>query len=87
MFNSKAIEENEFMPKQKILLLRTVATLKRLGGNERLIEELVEKARGKTEDMLVGLLEKLESLQRKYREGSTGHCRLQEIIDELEGGN
>lgn len=65
MFNCKAIEENEFMPKQKILLLRTVATLKRLGGNERLIEELVEKARGKTEDMLVGLLEKLESLQRK----------------------
>ena len=87
MFNSKAIEENEFMPKQKILLLRIVATLKRLGGNERLIEELVEKARGKTEDMLVGLLEKLESLQRKYREGSTGYCRLQEIIDELEGGN
>ena len=87
MFNSKAIEENEFMPKKKILLLRTVATLKRLGGNERLIEELVEKARGKTEDMLVGLLEKLESLQRKYREGSTGYCRLQEIIDELEGGN
>lgn len=87
MFNSKAIEENEFMPKQKILLLRTVATLKRLGGNERLIEELVEKARGKTEDMLVGLLEKLESLQRKYRECSTGYCRLQEIIDELEGGN
>jgi len=87
MFNSKAIEENEFMPKQKILLLRTVAVLKRLGGNEGLIEELVEKARGKTEDMLVGLLEKLESLQGKYREGSTGYCKLQEIIDELEGGN
>ena len=87
MLNSKAIEENEFMPKQKILLLRTVATLKRLGGNEGLIEVLVEKARGKTEDMLVGLLEKLESLQGKYREGSTGYCKLQEIIDELEGGN
>ena len=87
MFNSKAIEENEFMPKQKILLLRTVATLKRLGGNDGLIEELVEKARGKTEDMLVGLLEKLEALQQKYREGSTGYCKLQEIIDELEGGN
>lgn len=87
MLNSKAIEENEFMPKQKILLLRTVATLKRLGGNERLIEELVEKARGKTEDMLVGLLEKLEALQQKYREGSTGYRKLQEIIDEIEGGN
>lgn len=87
MFNSKAIEENEFMPKQKILLLRTVATLKRLGGNEGLIEELVEKARGKTEDMLVGLLEKLEALQQKYREGSTGYRKLQEIIDEIEGGN
>lgn len=87
MFNSKAIEENEFMSKQKILLLRTVATLKRLGGNDGLIEELVEKARGKTEDMLVGLLEKLEALQRKYREGSTGYRKLQEIIDEIEGGN
>jgi len=87
MLNSKAIEENEFMPKQKILILRTVATLKRLGGNEGLIEELVEKARGKTEDMLVGLLEKLEALQQKYREGSTGYRKLQEIIDEIEGGN
>lgn len=87
MFNSKAIEENEFMPKQKILLLRTVATLKRLGGNERLIEELVEKARGNSGNMLDGLLEKLEALQSKYREGTTGYCKLQEIIDELEGGN
>ena len=87
MLNSKAIEENEFMPKQKILLLRTVATLKRLGGNEGLIEKLVEKARGKTEDMLVGLLEKLEALQQKYREGSIGYRKLQEIIDEIEGGN
>ena len=87
MLNSKAIEENEFMPKQKILLLRTVATLKRLGGNEGLIEELVEKARGKTEDMLVGFLEKLEALQQKYREGSIGYRKLQEIIDEIEGGN
>ena len=87
MVNSKAIEENEFMPKQKILLLRTVATLKRLGGNEGLIEELVEKARGKTEDMLVGLLEKLEALQQKYREGSIGYRKMQEIIDEIEGGN
>ena len=87
MVNSKAIEENEFMPKQKILVLRTVAVLKRLGGNEGLIEELVEKARGKTEDMLVGLLEKLEALQQKYREGSIGYRKLQEIIDEIEGGN
>ncbi len=87
MLNSKAIEENEFMPKQKILLLRTVATLKRLGGNESLVEELVEKARGNGEDMLDGLLEKMKSLQSKYRELSPGYCKLQEIIDELEGGN
>ena len=67
MLNSKAIEENEFMPKQKILLLRTVATLKRLGGSESLVEELVEKARGNGEDMLDGLLEKMKSLQSKYK--------------------
>ena len=41
--NSKVITENEFMQKRKIILLRAVATLKRLGGNESLIEELVEK--------------------------------------------
>lgn len=87
MLNSKAIVENEFMPKQKILLLRTVATLKRLGGNESLVEELVEKARGNGEDMLDGLLENMMSLQSKYRELSPGYCKLQEIIDELEGGN
>ncbi len=87
MLNSKAIEENEFMPKQKILLLRTVATLKRLGENESLVEELVEKARGNDEDMLDSLLEKMKSLQSKYRELSPSYCKLQEIIDELEGGN
>ena len=84
--NSKVITENEFMQKRKIILLRAVATLKRLGGHESLIEELVEKARRNNESMLDGLLEKLTELQSGYREKSSAYCRLQEIIDEIEGG-
>jgi len=60
--------------------------LKRLGGNEELIEELVEKARKNDETMLDGLLEKLTELQSGYKEKSSAYCRLQEIIDEIEGG-
>ena len=85
--NNKVITENEFMQKKKILLLRAVATLKRLGGNEELIEELVEKARKNDDSMLDGLLEKFTELQSGYREKSSAYCRLQEIIDEIEGGN
>ena len=66
--------------------MRAVATLKRLGGNESLIEELVEKARQNDETMLDGLLEKLTELQSEYREKSSAYCRLQEIIDEIERG-
>jgi len=84
--NNKVITENEFMQKTKILLLRAVAMLKRLGGNEELIEELVEKARKNDETMLDGLLEKLTELQSGYKEKSYAYCRLQEIIDEIEGG-
>lgn len=84
--NNKVITENEFMQKTKILLLRAVATLKRLGGNEELIEELVEKARKNDVTMLDGLLEKLTELQSGYKEKSFAYCRLQEIIDEIEGG-
>lgn len=84
--NSKVITENEFMQKRKIILLRAVATLKRLGGNESLIEELIERARRNDETMLDGLLEKLIELQSVYREKSSAYCRLQEIIDEIEGG-
>ena len=84
--NSKVITENEFMQKRKIFLLRIVATLKRLGGNENLIEELVERARRNDEFMLDGLLEKLTELQSGYREKTSAYYRLQEIIDEIEGG-
>ena len=38
------------------------------------------------ETMLDGLLEKLTELQSGYKEKSFAYCRLQEIIDEIEGG-
>ncbi len=84
--NSKVIKENEFMQKKKILLLRAVATLKRIGGQNALIEDLVEKARCNSTEMLDGLLEKLTKLQGGYKENSLRYNRLQEIIEELEGG-
>ncbi len=84
--NSKVIKENEFMQKKKILLLRAVATLKRIGGQEALIEELVEKAKRNDDGMLDGLLGKLTKLQGGYKENSIRYNYLQEIIEELEGG-
>ena len=40
MIQNKVIRENEFMPREKILLLQTVSTLKRLGESEELIGKL-----------------------------------------------
>ena len=85
MMNNKVITENEFMQKEKLQLLQTVATLKRLKGHDDLIADLVERAKGKPEDMLKGLSEELTRLQQGYREGSLGHTLVQERIDELEG--
>ncbi len=84
--NSKVIKENEFMQKKKILLLRAVAALKRIGGQDALIEELVEKAKRNDDGMLDGLLGKLTKLQGGYKENSIRYNYLQEIIEELEGG-
>ncbi len=84
--NSKVIKENEFMQKKKILLLRAVAALKRIGGQDALIEELVEKAKRNDDGMLDGLLGKLTKLQGGYKENSIRYNHLQEIIEELEGG-
>ena len=50
MVNNKVIRENEFMQKEKLQLLHTVVTLKRLGGHDGLIAELVERAKGKPEE-------------------------------------
>ena len=85
MVNNKVIRENEFMQKEKLQLLHTVATLKRLGGHDDLIGELVERAKGKPEDMLNGIPEELTRLQQGYRETSLGHRLLQDCIDEMEG--
>lgn len=85
MMNRKVIRENEFMQKEKLQLLQTVATLRRLGGHDDLIGELVERAKGKREEMLTGIPEQLTRLQQDYKEGSLGHRLLQERIDEMEG--
>ncbi len=86
MIQNKVIRENEFMPREKILLLQTVSTLKRLGESEELIQKLLEKAKGPKEEMLIGLKEQLTVMQGKYTEESYGCEVLQALIDDLNGG-
>ncbi len=86
MIQNKVIRENEFMPREKILLLQTVSTLKRLGESEELIGKLLEKAKGEKEQMLAGLPEQLTVMQEKYTEESYGYTTLQRLIDDMNGG-
>lgn len=86
MIQSKVIKENEFMSREKILLLQTVSTLKRLGGNDELVQKLLEKAKGEKEQMLVGLPEQLTVLRDKYSVESYGYEVLQKLVDDLNGG-
>lgn len=86
MIQNKVIKENEFMPREKILLLQTVSTLKRLDEREELIQKLLEKAKGPKEEMLIGLKEQLTVMQGKYTEESYGYGALQKLIEDLNGG-
>ena len=86
MIQNNVIRENEFMTREKILLLQTVSTLKRLGEGEELIEKLLEKAKGEKEQMLAGVPEQLTVLREKYREESYGYEALQRLIDDMNGG-
>lgn len=84
--NNKAIKENEFMPREKILLLQTISVLKRLGEDEELVKKLIEKAKGPKEEMLEGIIEQLTILRDKYSEDSYGHEALHAIIVDMNGG-
>lgn len=86
MIQNKVIKENEFMPREKILILQTVSTLKRLGEREELIQKLLEKAKGPKDEMLIGLKEQLTVMQGKYTEESYGYGALQKLIEDLNGG-
>ena len=86
MIQNNVIRENEFMTREKILLLQTVSTLKRLGEGEELIEKLLEKAKGEKGQMLAGVPEQLTVLKGKYREESYGYEALQRLIDDMKGG-
>ena len=81
--NNKAIKENEFMPREKILLLQTISVLKRLGEDEELVKKLIEKTKGPKEEMLEGVIEQLTVLRDKYSEDSYGHETLHAIIVDM----
>lgn len=83
--NSKVIRENEFTPGEKILLLRIVATLKKLNENGELLEEVFARSKREPKEMLIGLDEELEKLQKGYNEQSYGYEALQALIDEMKG--
>lgn len=83
--NSKVIRENEFTSGEKILLLRIFATLKKLNENGELLEEVFARSKREPKEMLVGLDEELEKLQKGYNEQSYGYEVLQALIDEMKG--
>lgn len=84
--NNKVIKENEFMPREKILLLQTISVLKRLGESEELIGKLIEKTKCPKEEMLSGVAEQLTVLRDKYSEDSYGYEAIHEIISDMNGG-
>ena len=84
--NSKAISENEFMSRKKMLLLQTISTLKGLAEDEELVKMLVERSKGEESEMLAGVKERLMVLAEKYPEDSYGHEALNRIIADLRDG-
>ena len=45
MFYNRVIKENEFMPREKVLLLQAITALKRLGEEESIISFLVAQSK------------------------------------------
>lgn len=83
--NSKVIRENEFTSHEKIILLKIVTTLKKLGEDGDVLKEAFARAGREPEQMLTGLSEQLATLQNSYAEESYGYEALQALIDEMEG--
>lgn len=85
--NNKVIKENEFMPREKILLLQTVSVLKSLGESEELIQKLIEKTKGEKGQMLECVVEQLTVLRDKYSVESYGYEAIHSIITDMNGGD
>lgn len=85
--NKMAITENEFMPKEKIKLLRVATTLAKLGKRGEIMEEILERSGREPGKRLDGLTEKLSLLRDTYSEESFGYECIQSLIEDLNGGN
>lgn len=85
-YNSKVIRENEFMPREKVLLLQVISALKRLGEDESVVQSLVSRTKEDKTVMLNGVLEQLTVLRDKYAEESYGYEVLSNVIRDLNGG-
>lgn len=86
MIRDKVIRENEYVPKNKMLLLEAILALKGLKEDETTIQYLIGKAAEKPELMLTGIPEQIRILRDKYSEDSYGYQRLTEILCNLNGG-
>lgn len=87
MFYNRVIKENEFMPREKVLLLQAITALKRLGEEESIISFLVAQSKKNQSEMLVGVRERLVELRDKYSEDSYGREILSELLCDMEGGS
>lgn len=86
MICNKAIRENEYAPRNKMLLLEAILALKGLKEENTTIEYLTGKAKESPEKMLEGVPERILFLRQKYPEDSYGYQRLTEILCDLSGG-
>lgn len=86
MICNKAIRENEYVPRNKMLLLEAILALKGLKEENTTIQYLTEKAKESPERMLDGVPERILLLREKYPEDSYGYQRLTEILCDLNRG-
>lgn len=84
--NKMAIKENGFMSDEKLALLVVMTTLKKLGENGQIIDEILDRSKREKGKMLDGLAEKLVPIRNKFSEESFGFESIQALINELNGG-
>ena len=84
--NSKIIVENEFMSREKILLVEALNILKKLNVEKSVIDGIVKRSAYEEGKKLDGLKDELEKLSERYSEESYGYESLQALIIKIKRG-
>lgn len=84
--NSRIIVENEFMSREKILLVEALNTLKKLNVEKSVTDGIVQRSAYEEGKKLDGLTDELEKLSERYSEESYGYESLQALIIKIKRG-